>query len=161
MSKEYTFFMIKPEVVKNNKQDEIIEIIKENNFIISRLKQFKPNREQMEKHYNHLVNKPFFNELINYMTSGEIITGILYKENAINDWRTLMGTTNPELAEEGTIRNMFGYKIEDIIYNSVHGSDCLENFIEEVNNWYPYFIEFNKDKIPGYNEESEDSNSNE
>ena len=113
----------------------------------------------MEKHYNHLVNKPFFKELINYMTSGEIITGILYKENAINDWRTLMGTTNPELAEEGTIRNMFGYKIEDMIYNSVHGSDCLENFIEEVNNWYPYFIEFNKDKIPGYNdEESEDSN---
>lgn len=156
MSKEYTFFIIKPEVIKNKKENEIIEVIKNNGFQISRLKKFKATKEQIEKHYTHLKDKVFFEDLIDYMTSGEIITGLLYKENAIEDWRSLMGATDPDKAEEGTIRNMFGYKIEGVIFNSVHGSDCMESFIEEINNWYPYFIEFNKDKIPGYKEESEE-----
>jgi nucleoside-diphosphate kinase len=90
----------------------------------------KMSTEQASSFYAVHKERPFFNDLINYMTSGPIVAAVLEKDNAVNDFRTLIGSTNPEEAADGTIRKLFAKSISE---NAVHGSDSDENAIIECN----------------------------
>lgn len=138
MESNKTFFIIKPEVFNDGKAGEILEFIGNHDFKISHLRLFKPERYIIEKHYEHLKWEEFFPDLVQYMTSGQIMTGILEKDNAISEWRKLMGATDPTKAEKSTVRKTFGYIKNGQIFNSVHGSDSLESFKKEVELWYPH-----------------------
>lgn len=133
---QFTFFIIKPEVLKAKKEDEILSIIKEHGFLIRNLRRLVPTEEIIKEHYQHLIDKPFFPDLLKYMTSGEVLIGILQKRNAIEEWRNLMGNTNPDEAAKGTIRNKYGYREGNSIYNAVHGSDSSKSFYREIEIWY-------------------------
>lgn len=133
---QFTFFIIKPEVLKAKKEEEILSIIRENGFLIRNLKRVVPSEGIIKEHYQHLIDKPFFPDLLKYMTSGEVIFGILQKRNAIEEWRNLMGDTVPEKAKIGTIRNKYGYREGNSIYNAVHGSDSQQSFYREIEIWF-------------------------
>lgn len=136
IKEQFTFFIIKPEVLKAKKEEEILSIIRENGFLIRNLRRLVPTEEIIKEHYQHLIDKPFFPELLKYMTSGEVIFGILEKTNAVEEFRTLIGDTNPDEAAEGTIRNKYGYREGNSIYNAIHGSDTMESFYREIRIWY-------------------------
>ena len=119
-----TFSIIKPDATKRNITGAINKIIEENNLIIVAQKRIQLSKEKAEGFYFVHKEKPFFNDLIEYMTSGPIVAAILEKENAVNDFRDLIGSTNPEDAEAGTIRKMFAKSISE---NAIHGSDSDEN----------------------------------
>ncbi len=125
--------LIKPDAVERGVQGQIIDRILKNGFKILAIKQITLTRAQAEGFYREHEGKPFFNPLVEYMTSGQTIAMALSKDNAIADWRALMGATNPANADEGTIRKDFALNIEK---NSVHGSDSPESANREV----PYFF---------------------
>jgi nucleoside-diphosphate kinase len=117
-----TFAIIKPDAVKKNAQGEIITSILQNGFHIIGMKQLHISKEQAEGFYAVHANRPFFDSLTTFMSSGAIVVLALEKEgDAIAAWRKLMGATNPAQAEEGTIRKRFAASIEA---NAVHGSDA-------------------------------------
>ena len=126
---ETTCGIIKPDAIERNLIGNIISIIEANNFIISRLKLLRFSEEDAKKFYEIHTDKQFFNNLIKYMTSGNIIAMTLDKENAINDFRTLLGATDPEQADENTIRKLYAL---DVTHNAVHGSDSSENAKKEI-----------------------------
>ncbi len=128
-----TFSIIKPDATKRNITGAINKIIEENNLIIVAQKRIKLTKEKAEGFYSIHKDKPFFVELIEYMTSGPVIVQVLEGINAINQYRKIMGATNPENAEEGTIRKEFALNIQE---NSVHGSDSEENAIIEINYFF-------------------------
>ncbi len=119
-----TFFIIKPGAVSHEYVGPILAKINANGFHIAALKLIRLDRHHAEHFYAVHHNKPFFASLINFMTSGPVVVGILEKENAVADYRKLMGATDPAKAEEGTIRKLFAENIER---NAVHGSDSDEN----------------------------------
>jgi nucleoside-diphosphate kinase len=119
-----TLTIIKPGAVKNEYIGPILAKINANGFHIAALKQIRLTREQAERFYTVHKEKHFFESLISYMSSGQVVVAILEKENAVVDYRRLMGTTDPAKAEEGTIRKLFAENIER---NAVHGSDSDEN----------------------------------
>ena len=133
-----TFSIIKPDATKRNITGSINKIIEENNLIIVAQKRIKLSKEKAEGFYSIHKEKPFFNDLIEYMTSGPVIVQVLEGENAVEKYRNIMGSTNPENAEDGTIRKKHALNIQE---NSVHGSDSEENAKIEIN----YF--FNNDEI--------------
>ncbi len=118
-----TLGIIKPDAVKKNVVGKIISIIEENNIKIVGLKMVTMTRKQAEGFYYVHKEKPFFNSLIDFMTSGPVVLMLLEGEDVISKWRKLMGATNPANAEEGTIRKLFATDIEK---NAVHGSDAVE-----------------------------------
>jgi nucleoside-diphosphate kinase len=120
-TQQRTFAIIKPDAVKRNAVGDILNMIHAKGFRIIGLKMLEINREQAEGFYAVHAGKPFFGSLCDFMSSGPIITLALEKENAIADWRKLMGATNPAQAEEGTIRKKWASSIEA---NAVHGSDA-------------------------------------
>ncbi len=122
-TQQRTFAIIKPDAVRKNAVGDILNTIHEKGFRIIGLKMLEINREQAEGFYAVHAGKPFFGSLCDFMSSGPIITLALEKENAIADWRKLMGATNPAQAEEGTIRKKWAASIEA---NAVHGSDAEE-----------------------------------
>ena len=124
MEKNTTFTMIKPDAVEKGYIGGILKKINEAGFKIIALKLTKLTKESAEEFYKIHENRPFFNDLISYITSGPIIAAILLKENAVNDFRKLIGNTNPEEAEEGTIRKIYAKSIDA---NAIHGSDSDEN----------------------------------
>ena len=126
---EQTFAIIKPEAVAAGKAPDIIKIIKDNGFTILRQKELTLTKEQAEKFYAIHKEKPFFADLIKYITSGPVIVLALERRNAVKVWRDVMGATNPEKAEPGTIRKLFG---KDIERNAVHGSDSIRNAKNEI-----------------------------
>jgi len=126
---EQTLALIKPDAVAKEKCGQIIDMIEQNKFIIDRMEKGMLKKEHAEKFYAVHKDKPFFNELIEFITSGPIIVMALRKENAIEEWRKLMGTTDPAKAAEKTIRKLYG---TDIGKNAVHGSDSLENAKQEL-----------------------------
>ncbi len=128
-----TFSIIKPDATKRNITGAINKIIEENNLIIVAQKRIKLTKEKAEGFYSIHKDKPFFGELVEYMTSGPVIVQVLEGINAINQYRKIMGATNPENAEEGTIRKEFALNIQE---NSVHGSDSEENAIIEINYFF-------------------------
>ena len=129
-----TFSIIKPDATKRNITGAINKIIEENNLVIVGQKRIKLSKNKAEGFYAIHKDKPFFNDLIDYMTSGPVIIQVLKGENAVENYRKIMGATNPENAERGTIRKEFALNIQE---NSVHGSDSDENAKIEIN----YFFE--------------------
>tara|TARA_B100000963_G_scaffold332958_1_gene324922 strand:+ start:1640 stop:2059 length:420 start_codon:yes stop_codon:yes gene_type:complete len=133
-----TFSIIKPDATKRNITGAINKIIEENNLNIVAQKRIKLSKKKAEGFYSIHKEKSFFNDLIEYMTSGPVIVQVLQGENAVEKYRNIMGSTNPENAEDGTIRKKHALNIQE---NSVHGSDSEENAKIEIN----YF--FNEDEI--------------
>ena len=126
---EQTLSIIKPDAVERNLDSEIKEIFKKKNFLIIKEKKIQIEKSEAEKFYKVHETKPFYNDLCNYLSSGPIVVMILEKENAVLANRKLMGATNPNEAEEGTIRKKYGISIDK---NSVHGSDSVENAKIEI-----------------------------
>ena len=132
-----TFSIIKPDATKRNITGSINKIIEDNNLVIIAQKRIKLSKEKAEGFYSIHKDKPFFNELIEYMTSGPVIVQVLQGDNAVENYRKIMGSTNPENAENGTIRKEYALNIQE---NSVHGSDSDANAKVEIS----YFFEDNE-----------------
>ncbi|MFW5487953.1 MAG: nucleoside-diphosphate kinase [Desulfovibrio sp.] len=130
---ERTFSIIKPDAVERNLQGAIIKMIQDSGLKIVGMKMIHMSRKQAEGFYAVHKERPFFGSLCDYMCSGPVVVSVLEGENAISRYRTLMGATNPENADEGTIRKCFAVDIEK---NSVHGSDAPETAAIEI----PYFF---------------------
>ena len=124
-----TLSIIKPDAVERNLEDKIKSFFKENNLKILKSKKVKITREEAVEFYKVHQTKPFYNDLCNYLSSGPIVVMVLEGEEAISKNRELMGSTDPQKAEEGTLRKMHGVSIDK---NSVHGSDSLENAKREI-----------------------------
>ena len=127
---ERTFSIIKPDATKRNISGRINQIIEENDLRIIAQKRIKLSFDQAKKFYSTHNKKPFFNDLINYMTSGPVIVQVLEANNAVNKYREIMGATNPEKAKNGTIRKKLALNVQE---NSVHGSDSIKNAKNEIN----------------------------
>ena len=128
MSANRTFTMIKPDAVSKGYIGGILAQISEAGFKIVAMKDTQLSRLDAERFYAVHSERPFFGELVEYMTSGPIVAAILEKDNAVADFRTLIGATNPAEAAEGTIRKRFA---TSIAANAVHGSDSDENAANE------------------------------
>ena len=133
MSIERTLSIIKPDATKRNITGKIISCFEESGLNIIAQKKILLTKERAEGFYSVHSDKPFFADLVSFMTSAPIIIQVLEGENAILKNREIMGATNPEEAEEGTIRKQFALSIEA---NSVHGSDSAETAIEEINYFF-------------------------
>lgn len=124
MATNRTFTMLKPDAVEAGNIGAITKMIQEAGFRIVAMKMTKLSEERAGQFYEVHSERPFYNDLCTYMSSGAIVPMILEKDNAVEDFRTLIGATNPAEAAEGTIRNLFAESIEA---NAVHGSDSDEN----------------------------------
>ncbi len=127
---EQTLSIIKPDAMERNLENRIKNIFKKNNFEIVKEKKVKLEKKDAEEFYKVHETKPFYNDLCNYLSSGPILVMVLKKQNAITENRKIMGATNPQEADQGTIRKEFGISIDK---NSVHGSDSKENAEKEIN----------------------------
>lgn len=130
---EKTLAIIKPDAVKKRIIGKIIEKIEEEGFTISGLKMLHLSKEEAKSFYIVHKNKPFYESLTDFMSSGEIVIMILERENAISHWREVMGATDPALAKPGTLRHTFGFSIER---NAVHGSDSPQTAEWEIDYFY-------------------------
>ncbi len=128
-----TFSIIKPDATKRNITGAINKIIEENNLSIVSQKRIILSKKQAEGFYSIHKDKPFFSELIDYMTSGPVVIQVLEGENAVDQYRKIMGSTDPINADEGTIRKQFALNIQE---NSVHGSDSEENAKIEIDYFF-------------------------
>ena len=124
MATNRTFTMLKPDAIENGYTGKIIDMIIASGFTIKAMKYTKLSTEQAQKFYEVHAERPFYGELVEYMTSGPIVAAILEKDNAVADFRALIGATDPAEAAEGTIRK---YYAESKGRNAVHGSDSDEN----------------------------------
>lgn len=124
MATNRTFTMIKPDAVANGYIGGILKMINDAGFRIVALKYTKLSKEAAGKFYEVHKERPFYGELVDYMSSGPIVAAILEKQNAVADFRTLIGATDPAKAAEGTIRKIYA---KSIAANAVHGSDSDEN----------------------------------
>ena len=126
---EQTLSLIKPDAVERNLIGKILSVFEENNLTIKEMKKIHVNRQFAEKFYEMHKERPFFNDLCNFISSGPLVAIVLEGDNAIQKNRDLMGATNPSEAKEGTIRKMFAISIDK---NSVHGSDSPESAKREI-----------------------------
>jgi nucleoside-diphosphate kinase len=126
---EQTLSIIKPDAVERKLDEEIKDMLRNKGFNILKEKKIQISKMEAEQFYKIHQTKPFYNDLCAYLSSGPILVMILEKENAILANRELMGATDPENAEEGTIRKKYGISIDK---NSVHGSDSVENARIEI-----------------------------
>ncbi len=129
MSLQRTLSIIKPDAVRRNLIGAILARLEQQGFSIVAAKMVRLSKEQAEGFYAEHQGKLFFEPLVTYMTSAPVLVSVLEKENAVQDYRTLMGATNPEAAAEGTIRRDFALSQRE---NSVHGSDSLESAAREI-----------------------------
>jgi nucleoside-diphosphate kinase len=128
MANNITLTMIKPDAVEQNSIGGILQMINAAGFRIKAMKYTQLTTAQAQAFYAVHQERPFYNDLVNFMTSGPIVAAILEKDYAVEDFRKLIGATNPAEAEEGTIRKQFATNIER---NAVHGSDSDENAVIE------------------------------
>lgn len=128
-----TLTIIKPVAIKRGFLGPILTHIEQAGFKVTALKMVHLSRYQAEGFYEIHKEQPFFNDLVEFMSSGPIVVAILEKENAVADYRKLIGATNPEKAEEGTLRKLFGTNLRA---NAVHGSDSNENAEKECNYFF-------------------------
>jgi len=133
MATNRTFTMIKPDAVEKNYIGGILDKINAAGFRIVAMKYTKLSKEEAGAFYEVHSERPFYGELVDYMSNGPIVAAILEKENAVADFRTLIGATNPAEAAEGTIRKLYA---ESISANAVHGSDSDENAAIEGNFYF-------------------------
>ena len=133
MTMERTFSIIKPDAVERNKIGEITAMLETAGLRIVASKRIKLDQEKAAVFYGVHADKPFFQSLCDFMCSGPIVVQVLEGENAIQRNREVMGATNPEEADEGTIRKKYALSLEK---NSVHGSDSSENAVIEINHFF-------------------------
>lgn len=131
-----TFTMIKPTAMRRGYAGYIITRILEGGFAIKALKMLRLSKDEAKAFYAVHEGKPFYDGLVEFMSSGPIIAAILEKDNAVDEYRKLIGNTNPANAEKGTIRYDFGTNIQE---NAVHGSDSDQNAIIEANFFFSQF----------------------
>lgn len=139
MSNNFTFSIIKPNAVRTGKTGPILARINEAGFEIVSLRMVRMTFSQAEEFYEVHRGKPFFEGLIEFMTSGPVVVMILKHNNAVEEFRKIIGATDPNKAEPGTIRNLFGVSVQ---MNAVHGSDSDENAIRESNFFFPAIERF-------------------
>ena len=130
MSGKITFTMIKPDAVRNGHIGAILNKINEGGFKIVAMKYTQLSKEKAGEFYAVHKERPFYGELVDFMSSGPIVAAVLHGDNAVESFRTLIGATNPAEAAEGTIRKAFATSIGE---NAVHGSDSDENANIEAN----------------------------
>lgn len=140
MAHNRTLTMLKPDALENGHTGKIIDMIIQAGFKIKAMKMTLLSKEDAEEFYAVHSERPFYGELVEYMTSGPIVAAILEKDNAVEDFRKLIGATDPSEAEEGTIRK---YYAESKARNAVHGSDSDEN--AEIESEFHFF----EDEIVG------------
>jgi nucleoside-diphosphate kinase len=128
MAGKITFTMIKPSAFKSNYTGAILKMINDAGFVIKAMKVTRLSKEQAGAFYEVHKGKPFYESLVNFMSSGPIVAAMLEKENAVEGFRSLIGATNPANAAEGTIRKLYAVSMEE---NAVHGSDSDENALIE------------------------------
>jgi nucleoside-diphosphate kinase len=130
MNGDYTFSIIKPNAIRTGKTGPILAMINERGFEIIAMKLVKITSKQADSFYAVHKGKPFFEDLVEFMTSGPIVVMILRHKNAVEEFRNLIGSTDPVKAEPGTIRKTFAVSLK---MNAVHGSDSDENAVREAN----------------------------
>lgn len=130
MAGNITFTMIKPDAVKNGHIGAILNHITSAGYKIVAMKYTKLSKEKAGEFYAVHKERPFYGELVDFMSSGPIVAAVLSKDNAVEDFRTLIGSTNPAEAAEGTVRKLYATSIGE---NAVHGSDSDENANIEAN----------------------------
>lgn len=130
MNGNITFSIIKPNAIRTGKAGPILSMINEGGFVISAIKMVQMTTPQAEAFYAVHTGKPFFEELVEFMTSGPVVVMILKHDNAVEEFRKLIGATDPAKAEPGTIRKTFAVSVK---MNAVHGSDSDENAVREAN----------------------------
>lgn len=138
MAGNITFTMIKPEAVKNLQSGQILDLIINAGFNLKALKLVSLTKEKASLFYEVHKERPFYASLVEFMSSGPVIAAIIEKDNAVEEYRSFIGSTNPSDAAAGTIRNLFGTSIQN---NAVHGSDSDENALKEASF---FFSEFEK-----------------
>ncbi len=139
MNSNRTFTMLKPDSVEQGYMLPILNMIKEAGFKIIALKYKKMTKEEAEQFYSVHSDKPFFKDLIQFMTRGPIVAAALEKSNAVDDFRKLIGSTDPTEAEEGTIRKRYAKSKGE---NAVHGSDSDENASIEISFHFTLYVYF-------------------
>ena len=139
MTGNYTFSIIKPNAVRTGKTGPILAMINEAGFEIAAMKMVRMTKEQAELFYEVHKGKPFFEGLIDFITSGPVFVMVLKHDNAVNEFRKLIGATDPNKAEQGTIRKIFAVSVQ---MNAVHGSDSDENMQREANFFFSGFERF-------------------
>ena len=126
---EATLSLIKPDAVERNLIGKIVQIFEDNGLVVDQMKKIKVDMDFAKKFYSVHSDKPFFDDLCSYISSGPLVAMVLKGENAVQKNRDLMGATNPKDAKPGTIRNLYAISIDK---NSVHGSDSVENAKIEI-----------------------------
>jgi len=139
MSGDITFAIIKPNAVRTGKTGPILSMINEAGFEIAAMKMLRMTKEQAENFYEVHREKGFFESLVEFMTSGPVFVMILRHENAVEEFRKLIGATDPAKAEPGTIRKLYAVSVQ---MNAVHGSDSDENAIRESDFFFSYIERF-------------------
>lgn len=134
MAGTFTFTIIKPLAVSKGYIGPILNMISEAGFKIGALKMLHLTRGEAQRFYEVHVGRPFYDDLVEFMISGPIVVAVLEKENAVEDYRKLIGSTDPEKAEEGTIRKKYAQSMQS---NAVHGSDSDENAEMEATFFFP------------------------
>lgn len=132
--KERTFAIIKPDAVAAGNADAIVAMIKKNSFTVLAQQKIHISKKQAEVFYAAHKGKPFFDELVEFISSAPVVVMVLEKENAVKAWRDLMGATDPIKAADGTIRKLYGKSIGP---NAVHGSDAPETARVEIGLFFP------------------------
>lgn len=130
---ERTFIILKPDALQNKHIGHIITRIEEEGFKIIGLKLVQMSKQDAQKFYEVHKERPFYNDLCNYMSSGPVIVGVLEAENAVQKWRDLIGATDPKEAAPNTIRKLYAVSKEA---NAVHGSDSKENALKEISYFF-------------------------
>jgi nucleoside-diphosphate kinase len=134
-----TFTMIKPDAVANGHTGKIIDQIIQSGFKIVAMKYIHLSNDMAGSFYNVHRERPFFNDLVSFMTSGPIVAAVLEKDNAVSDFRKIIGATDPSKADAGTIRNLFAKSIDA---NAIHGSDSDDNAAIEASFFFSAFERF-------------------
>lgn len=134
MTLQRTFAIIKPDAVKADHVEDIIEMIEDHGFDILAEEELELSKAEAQKFYAVHKERPFYGELVDYMSSGPVVLLVLEKENAIQEWRDLMGATDPRKAAPGTVRALYGKSIQE---NATHGSDSPENAKIEIAQFFP------------------------
>lgn len=125
---EQTLIVLKPDSVKKNAAGEILRRFEEKGFVIKKLKMLTMKKSEAERFYSVHKQRPFFNELVSFITSGPIVAAVIEGSDAVNKVRAIIGATRPNEAAPGTIRRDFGTSVTQ---NAIHASDSLESFIKE------------------------------
>ena len=134
MALERTLSIIKPDAVEKHKIGGILAMIEESGLVIRAMRMVRLSRPQAESFYAVHKERPFFGELVEFMTRGPVVVAALEGEDAVTRYRELMGATDPAKADEGTIRKAYGSNVGE---NACHGSDSLENARKEVSFFFP------------------------